>query len=416
MGICNFKSFRKWLVTPLMLLSATTAQAQSSSGFRSLSLEESLSRKAEIISVTTNRVESTSEIRVRYAPDDKTIFVNAISNQNGKGEYVGLNERDSKLYIIAPRDNFEFDYIVQYGFFPENEGEKWERLIPEDKNPSAKIKSFISGKSISEIFKVIGLTGSKSIFEEFIDYLAGEKELSIEKMAYELGEDYEVREIPIHTSEGMLFRPISNLEVRIKLETNPRERKKAVVVVDFSYLIRNSQKILKNRNVVTIPCIVPGERERDVKEQDLEGKIMETVSELDDKEEYREYLKKVPLRFRKYFPFKEEIPEDFTLESFGYWVDVNREAPILSSEVFQIMVGDIKRASDERGSFWRISVVKTKKEKQPEFSIDFFAPYNTEPYDVFYNKADDVYVIKSLSDYHKLPQEYIKRLNLEPLK
>jgi hypothetical protein len=417
MGICSFKSFTKWLTIPLVITKlATTALAEPELKFKTLSLEDSLTRKAEIISVNTNKTESLAELGISYNPEEKTIFINEKSRQNEKGEYLGLNTQKSKLYIITPKENFEFDNI-QYGYFPEEE--KWERLIPEGKNPSAGIKSWMERKALSEIFKKIERSGSKSIFDEIVDWLGGEKELEIEKISYQLGEGFGVKEIPVYTPEGMEFRPISELEVKIKLETNPNEIKKAVVIADFYYSIENySNKILRTREMIIIPFIVPGSLERKADELTLNEKILETLHKEANLEEWEDYLKKTRTEMKKYIPQKEELSNELSLHRISYTRDIGKEnstnslQPSLNYEII-----DAQYINNNQSYRLHFFIIKGR---------DFFEKDLGEVTDedkVYYNKNDDVFCSNGLElinpqsefpDEIPLFKKYIERLNLKP--
>ncbi|MEM3405544.1 MAG: hypothetical protein QW117_01055 [Candidatus Pacearchaeota archaeon] len=432
----NFnKKINKWIAT---LGLATTFLFPNPAAYpqqkRYLHLEKPILRKAEIKDSIFNKVKGTLELKLDYNPENKEICFEIYTPDWNKKkenvadldkEYINIRD-DSKFYMICKRENFEFDYITSEGYFIEldknrNSFGEWKKLIDFEKNPDAKLKILIRKKALSNFIKETKIPNFIPIITEILEYSELKKEVELEKIAYTIGKDYEVREIEIGTAEGLFATRNTAVKINIKLRTNPETEKKTILFYDIKMGSSGSPIASLSANG-EISFIVPGERERKVQEQTLDDKILATLTDYEDKEEWRKYLGRIPLSIKKYFFQKEDIPNNYRLISLWYSSGLGMKRYSELKEIFNkefdvIMIyEDIKNNKKEmsKESIFMVRMIKYYKDlKESTFYED------VDIRDEIYENKEDGIVIELLNswgkdvEHIKVSPEYLKRLRLE---
>jgi hypothetical protein len=344
MSVNKFKSFTNWAFLATLatnIFSPNLALAQSSTSKKSL--EQSVSIKSPIQDRVLKEKRSQMSVKMNYDKETKKLILGFYPNgwdketdnwYNSDKNYLNIRD-DSKLYIICPKDNFEFDDINEYGYVMNHEktddGERvfgeWEKLVGSKENPDAGLKLALRKKTISEVMQNVKIPYFSQALSELLDYKDKKKELNLDKIADKLGDEYEVREIEVQIPEGLVARINSAIELKIKLEYNPDESKKILVLYNLSFG-RIGAPIGALFSEGNINFTVPGVLERKLAEEEIDNSILETVEKEADKDRYAEYLKQIDIKFKKYFPQKKELPSGYFVNKIMYVLQINNENKI----------------------------------------------------------------------------------------
>jgi hypothetical protein len=384
MSVNKFKSFTNWAFLATLatnIFSPNLALAQSSTSKKSL--EQSVSIKSPIRDRVLKEKRSQMSVKMDYDKENKELFLGFYPDgwnketdnwYNSDKNYLNIRD-DSKLYIICPKDNLEFDRVCEYGYvitYEEKDGKErvfgdWDALIGSKKNPDAGLKLALRKKTISEAMQNIKIPYFSQALSELLDYKDKKKELNLDKIANKLGKEYEVREIEVQIPEGLVARINSAIEIKIDLEYNPDESKKILVLYNLSFG-RIGAPIGALFSEGSVNFTVPGVLERKLTEEEIDNGILETVEKEADKDKYAEYLKRMDIKFKKYFPQKKELPSGYFLKNVVYTLKTGEDE---KDNFFENEDGEKTSFKEITGDVVETVILKYSDIKKNKYDFDF---------------------------------------------